>query len=309
MASLAQIRRLLSLLELLRSERPHSAQALADTLSISRRTLFRDLKVLEKFGFVAAYDERAGRYNVRSVQPSGSEGGLPSDELHALLLLGQKLEGIETADEDTPGGLLEELVELRADGSGSPGQNTIGPIVLSSLRQSRQLTLDVHDDTAGRETITLQPYKLLSSFGFWYLAGADVNAGRTRIVPLRLIERATETETSFTLPGRDERNLAIEAAWQTDIEAGPGTDVVVRFQATIARDVAARQWFRKQDLIWLEDGELELRAYTSRIDPLVGWVLSYGADARVIAPDTLRDRVADEVRRLCEQSMTCATSY
>ena len=33
-------------------------------------------------------------------------------------------------------------------------------------------------------------------------------------------------------------------------------------------------------------------------DELVGWILSFGSQVRVVRPDTLKQRVTDEVRKM-----------
>jgi predicted DNA-binding transcriptional regulator YafY len=62
MGSTDKIRRILSLVERLQSGRLYNARQLADLCEVSHRTMFRDLKVLQKSGIPVLYDDQRRGY-------------------------------------------------------------------------------------------------------------------------------------------------------------------------------------------------------------------------------------------------------
>ena len=302
MASLNQIRRLLNLLDHLRDEKAYNARQLADRLNVSRRTLFRDLRALAKLGFVMNYDEQAGRYTVTT--EDAKEGAeIPTDELKALLLLGQKLENVDNLGDGDEGvsrlaQSLPDLIGMRPDGTAASEAGEVYPNLIEGLVGGNRVRLVVATDQS-QQTATVAPYRFVFSHGRWYLAGHDSGFDRVRFLPLDQVIASELTTESFAMPPADELALAIEVAWQTDIEPGETHEVIVRFSSLIARDVAARRWFRSQEIAWLDDGSLELRTHTALLDRVTSWVLSFGAEASVVGPAPLREKVHTHVKRMC----------
>lgn len=302
MASLAQIRRLLALLEQLRREEPCSARNLADRLGVSRRTLFRDLRDLNRLGFDVRYDEGAGRYVMAGDPEQAAE--LPGDELRALLTLGQQLDAVVAGDESaerTQTAALPDRIALRHDGSGAVGGESVLRNLLDALIRTVEVRAVLLGDGETQVETRLRPYRLLFSHGLWYLAAADAERLRIRCVPVQSLVAVEPLAQSFELPDDATLELGIEAAWQTDVESGTTHEIVVRFEKSVARDVASRMWFRKQELLWLDDGSLEFRTHSALLDRVTSWVLSYGASATVIGPTPLREQIREQVRRMCEQ--------
>ena len=311
MASLNQIRRLLALLDHLRAKEPYSARQLAEQLKVSRRTLFRDLKDLAKLGFEVRYDEQRGRYTVTTENADGEQTEVPTDELKALLLLGQKLDHVEPAAAAVSATLpatLPERLDLRQDGSAGPEGNVVYQRIVDALCRNCCVELMVSDPDAPPMKLRLQPYRFVFSHGRWFVAGREATSNDVRCLPLDLISSATATSDTFRPPGADEMDLAIEVAWQKDVEVGVAHEIVVRFDREVARDVASRKWFRKQELRWLDDGSLELRTHSALLDRVTAWVLSYGAKAEVISPRPLREELDARIDELCRRNPNCETS-
>ena len=90
MASVGKIRRLLQILEYLQSGRKYHTGQLSEFLGVSKRTIFRDLKVLQDSGVQLLYDDVELGYWVPPttfLPPTD----LTINETLALLVLGEKL--------------------------------------------------------------------------------------------------------------------------------------------------------------------------------------------------------------------------
>ncbi len=64
------------------------------------------------------------------------------------------------------------------------------------------------------------------------------------------------------------------------------------FEPKLAVYISERQWHPSQVLKRCRDGRVELRLETTGRKELVRWVLSWMPDVRVLAPRSLRERIA-----------------
>jgi hypothetical protein len=60
--------------------------------------------------------------------------------------------------------------------------------------------------------------------------------------------------------------------------------------------IAERQWHPSQEFRKRPDGRVEMRLETTGRKELVRWVLSWMPDVKVLAPKSLRDRIAEKLR-------------
>ncbi len=60
--------------------------------------------------------------------------------------------------------------------------------------------------------------------------------------------------------------------------------------------ITERQWHTSQEFRPRPDGRVEMRLETTGRKELVRWVLSWMPDVKVLAPKSLRDRIAEKLR-------------
>jgi len=87
-------------------------------------------------------------------------------------------------------------------------------------------------------------------------------------------------------------------AWNMIPAFGPDHNVVVRFQAQVAQNVAEVVWHKTQQVKCLEDGSLEFTACVSGLSEISWWILGYGDQAEVLKPTKLRKLVAHRVNQM-----------
>ena len=73
--------------------------------------------------------------------------------------------------------------------------------------------------------------------------------------------------------------------------------VRVRFEPGWATWVGERTWHPTQKLTQLPEGRLELTMQVASNAEVLSWVLSFGAGAEVIEPESLRDEIERELER------------
>jgi proteasome accessory factor B len=204
----------------------------------------------------------------RIVQVGGSHAGL--DGL-------RKLGGVERGVALEPFG-----ADLGAEGE------TLGSIFDAVLSRS---SIEFEYRGAVRK---LNPYGMAFRRGHWYLVG---DAGRgERIYRVDRIEKLTVGEPrSFERPtGFDARSFLQAHPWEQ------GGDEAVEARVRFDEDVA---WWASRTLGEDHDGgELEVTVPVSNRDAFIGWVLSFGPSAEIVAPEELRADVRTRVEGAIEGS-------
>ncbi len=136
---------------------------------------------------------------------------------------------------------------------------------------------------------TLKPYGMAHRRGHWYVLGGGSSGDRLyradRISKLKVGDESG----AFAKPGEfDVRSIMDSQPWETGGE-GSEDEAVIRFDAEVA-------WWAARSLGLDEpDGDLEARVPYSNMDALVGWILSFGASAEVLAPQVLRSEIRARV--------------
>jgi len=79
---------------------------------------------------------------------------------------------------------------------------------------------------------------------------------------------------------------------------GRRIDVELLFSKTAAAWVKDKVWHPSQETNVLKDGRLKMALKVADTAELVGWVLSFGSQVRVVRPDGLKEKVKEEARRI-----------
>jgi predicted DNA-binding transcriptional regulator YafY len=81
---------------------------------------------------------------------------------------------------------------------------------------------------------------------------------------------------------------------------GEVVDVIIRFAPQAARYIREKRWHDTQEIQEQENGGLVLKFQTSGLGEVKRWVLQYGGNAEVIAPENLRLACRNEISVLAE---------
>ncbi len=181
--------------------------------------------------------------------------------------------------------------------------------VIAATREHRLLGFQYRkaweDGDPPTKTRNVRPYHIVNLQGTWYLlASAGMTNMEVRQYALSRIFEAQAQRQTFTMP----RDFNIEKLLQTTFGQFIGdpdkvAEVVVRFSKRIAPLILSRQFSATETKKTLSDGGVELRFSASTAGPwplyhVKSWVLSWGADAEVLAPAELCDLVRTEIRGL-----------
>jgi predicted DNA-binding transcriptional regulator YafY len=320
--SVSRIYRLLRLVTLLQSHRGRSADDLARELEVSRRTVFRDLNMLELAHIPYYFDPETGGYRI------GSHFFLPpvsltlTESLAILMMTGRlrasaslplagqaaraamKVESaLPPGIRDHVGSVLDRLhVDLgpvsRHEGlddmfdelTAAIAHRRVCKLVYISFLEQQQMRLTVH------------PLRMIFVGRAWYMLAWSVRHKETRTFKLGRIKKLTVTGETFRQqapqPSRAEGDgeRVFGLAWSM-IPEGAVYDVRLHFDPKVAGNVAEVQWHPTQQVKWNDDGSIEFGASVDGLGEITWWILGYGDQVEVLKPKALRDRVRAAAER------------
>ena len=288
---------------------------IARRTGVATRTVYRDLRALEEEVGVAVWSED-GRWGVVS------EEFLPPlkltlDEAMAVVLSARLMvryadkydpdlaAAFEKLEEVLPRPLAEHVertLDVLAQHQRDPAFSERVHRLTRAWAERRVVTLDYEparyapDATARRAVV--RPYLIEPSLQTHalYLIGWDETRDALRTFKVERIRDVALTPRTFELPEGDGVEGALRRAWDI-IADQPATEVVLRFSPAVAARVQEATWHPTQKVEVEEDGSLTWRAVVAGTIEIRLWILSWGDDVEVLAPESLRFDVASTHRR------------
>ena len=145
----------------------------------------------------------------------------------------------------------------------------------------------------------VDPYHIVSFQGDWYLIGFCHLRGEIRTFAISRMIRATEQETSFSIPA--DFDFAEFSGSHFGIFRGDRQhQVQIRFAAEHAPYVREREWLPDQTITEEADGGLLLAFTTNHLFEVKRWVMSWGSGAEVLAPTELRRDIHREIQKVLQ---------
>jgi predicted DNA-binding transcriptional regulator YafY len=289
--------RLVTFLLLLQTRGQLTAVEIAERLEVSERTVQRDAQALADAGVpIVSVRGPAGGYRLERGYRTKLTG-LDGAEAEALFVgpaaelgLGRELAAARLK-------LLASLPAELQERAGRAAQlfhvDTRGwfreedrvphlPVIAGALWRGRRLDMRYRE---GAKVVSrrLDPLGLVLKAGVWYLLAR--RRGEERVYRVsRIVSARERAEESTRDPGFD-----LAEAWAARSQAfersRPAVEVTVRVPHTQVRYLRGARV--------LEDGERPtVIAQYDGLDHAFRSLLSYGAEAEVLAPDELRDRIA-----------------
>lgn len=310
--NLTRIRRLLRLIGLLQTGTEHSLDDFARQCEVSKRTVLRDLDVLRESGVPFVFDADTHRYRIPGKYYLPPTNFTPEEALSLIVLcreLGDRarLPFFSAARnavlklENTLPARLRDLVgpvvhSLRIEpGPGNPlsGREPVFDQLLDALRNHRAVRIR-YSSFSEREVITtrLSPYQLLFSRRAWYVIGRSSLHREVRTFNVGRVQKLELLDDRYKIPANFSLNRYLGNAWHLIPEPGPDFDVRVRFQPLVAANVAEVRWHKTQQITRNSDGSVDFCVTVSGLNEIAWWIMGYGNQAEVLAPDALRKIIA-----------------
>jgi predicted DNA-binding transcriptional regulator YafY len=211
-----RLSRCLRLLTLLQSRIGYSTSELAHQCEVSKRTIYRDLRLLAASGIPVRYDSKKQGHIVAACSDVCMPE-LSSDRLVALLLAAHIFslscdedisrpihQAIGTLLSRAPLALREEVAGLLKSIGGKPsaigwpqGSRPIVGDILTALRQKRQIRIVYYSPTELGVQTKITPRQLVAAQGKWYLVGRSSWHRKVRRFDMSHIREAELLENTF----------------------------------------------------------------------------------------------------------------
>ncbi|MBL9188902.1 MAG: WYL domain-containing protein [Opitutaceae bacterium] len=283
---------------------------LAAHLEVSRKTIVRDIAFMrDRLDLPIEFDSQLNAYRYTHPVSAFPTVQVTEGELLALLVARKALEQyrgtpfhrqLENSFDKLTAGLkdritfspAEELqsVSFKNVGLGRADLAAFNALSGATLRQF-EVEFDYRkpgDKKAARRRV--QPWHLSHRENLWYLVGFDTERDALRTFAVPRLTNVAVLKTHFTRPA----DFSPEKFFATALGVlGGDRDyrVVIRFSATAADHIREREWHESQALRELPDGKLELTLRLGALPEIERWVLGWGAEAEVLQPKELRDRL------------------
>ena len=141
---------------------------------------------------------------------------------------------------------------------------------------------------------TLHPYHLFNHRGDWYVAGWDEARKQIRIFALHRIRRTTLGTASYEIPPTFRFDEYMADAFAIQKGEKP-VAVSIRVAPRQARWIRERRWHKTARVQERLDGGLVLQLRVAETSEIRRWILQFGGEAEVLAPESLRAAVAREL--------------
>lgn len=306
--------RMVRIHDLLQGGRLPNCTRLAQLLEVCPKTIQRDIEFMrDQLDLPIEYDaERHGFFYSREVAAFPTVQ-VTEGELVALAVAQKALEQyrgtpferpLEAAFQKLTDGLNEKIsfswthvegsVSFRQAGTTVPDLRLFERLGEAVFR-SQEVEFDyLKPGAEAPERRRVQPYHVACIDGQWYLFGQDLVRDGIRTFALTRMRGLRNLGKRFLRPlGFSIDNLL--AASFGVFHGGKPQAVRLRFSRTVARLVMERRWHATQKVVALEGGGCEMTMKVMDSPELRRWILSWGAEAEVLAPATLREKVGEAV--------------
>jgi predicted DNA-binding transcriptional regulator YafY len=319
-----QTRRATRLIEIARKlhRRPagYSAAELARELGYSQRTIQRDLRDLESELGVPLMDAPGRRYKILPGSAPLAPVRFTLQEARAIYLASRLF--ARHADEQDPDGVsaLEKLADTLPEAIGTQLEHTARvvqerparKVYTESLRRltdawASQRTVVISYLSSGAteaKDIHLDPYLLEPMQSGAYVLGFSHEHGEVRTFKIDRVQSVEETDEHFEPKDVDEIIEQLSHGWGVVYGGDEQYDVTVDFTPAVERRVRETNWHPAQRLTGLEDGGVRLEVRLPSLLEFEPWVRSWGAEALVVGPPELREKVAREMRAAADRYLT-----
>jgi predicted DNA-binding transcriptional regulator YafY len=150
-----------------------------------------------------------------------------------------------------------------------------------------------HDDKI--RNFRIDPLRFFERDGGLYLFVNATTFGQIRVLAVERIIKLTVSEVLFEYPEKFDPDSLLDGAFS--IIYDEPFEVKISFSPKIARYIKERTWAKNQNIIENNDGTVILELKTSGWRDVKKWVLSFGADALVIEPESLRIEIRTEMEK------------
>lgn len=293
-----------------------TAKKLSKEFKVSKRTIYRDKKLMEELGIPIYYDRQEGSYKIKNtfhfVPPN-----LTEKEARALLLAAREHEEKFIYSKELDAALNKVMSALPTSFKNriknwedrityiksphidfSVHENKIRELE-RAIENRRTIKIHYFSLNSGETTTRkVNPYKIFLNSGAAYLVGFCHKRDEKRIFRVDRIRSIVICRSQFEIPENFSLKDYLDSAF--NVERGEKREVVLRFKGTASYLVREVGWHETQEVEEISEDEIIFKITTGSRAELKSWILSYGREVEVIKPQELRQEVRNEIEKMKE---------
>jgi predicted DNA-binding transcriptional regulator YafY len=304
---------------LISSRQGKSAADLAEDLECHPRTVYRDLEALQVAGF-PIYTERVEGKNIWSLLDTVKHQipipfSLP--ELMALHFSSDMMKMFQgTIFYDSLESLFRKVKTTLPPESKKFIKNVeqilhLGIRPYTQYSKFREIINRVNDAAINKRSIEMvyytmsrkkeskrkvNPYKIWFFNGTFYLIGHCHMRNEVRIFALDRIKMLHQTRDTFEIP--EDFSFEDFIGPSFGVFQGERIHIKVWFSPDVAGYIKEKIWHETQEIQQQEDGSIVFVAKVAGTDEVKFWIMSWGAHALVLEPESLRGEIRTEAESL-----------
>lgn len=307
----SRVHRLLRLITLLQSGRPRSVSELMEELCVSRRTLFRDLNMLQVAG-VPYYHEPGQGYRIRrsfflppisltvpetlGLMVLGKTAAAQRNRPYSGAALSAVYKLLSTVPEPIRTACGEMMDHVSVNMSGAPTgdrEQEHYSTLQQCIDEHRACRVIYHSPVESSPLkLELHPYALHFAARAWYIIGWSIEHEEVRTFKLARLETLEPLPQRFRRPASFDISKKIGNAWQL-IPEGKEYDIELKFSAKVGQNVSEVRWHDSQTHELLPDGRCLMRFRVDGLSEIAWWICGYADQVKVCKPAALRRRVRE----------------
>lgn len=308
---------------LLRSSRGLRAMEIAGACGVDRRTIYRDLNLLEKLGVPVTQEN--GRFFINRDYYLTSVR-LNFNEAVALFVAGRFFS--RHAEQHNPhvisvlNKLQKALPEPLADHvnyitewvRGNPVDRNYVQVLETIIRawvERRKIQLWTSTAKAGEVRTVQQSVYFIepASSGGLYAVGWDDLSNAVKAVKVEWVKRIRLLDETYDTPADFDRRPYLESVWGIlGSDSASRMRVVLAFSPDVTSLIRERLWHTSQQIATLADKRCTLTMHVPDWRDLLPWIRSWGVQVEVLEPLALREELAHEAQRVAGLYQAMATS-
>jgi predicted DNA-binding transcriptional regulator YafY len=297
------------------------ATDLSTELDVPLRTLYRDLETIQEAGF-PVYSEQSGKNSYwKLLETFKKEFPVPltATELMALHMSRDLLTVLEgTVFHDSIETLFAKIKTLLSPQTLEYLENISGTIGMKfgackNLAQCKDAVEAISEAVAKRNRISIlyravstgredfrkvDPYQVSVMNGGFYLIGHCHLRDSIRTFAVDRIRNYLILDETYEIPKTFDIDDYLQSAFH--IMTGDPKRVKIVFDSGAAHVISERIWHPTQEIRDRNDGSVELTLSVPINYEIISWILGFGSKARVLQPESLRKRIAEELQRAAD---------
>ena len=293
--------RLLELVNFL-ARRAKTIREIAERFDISERTAFRDIADLSARVPITRTEHGYRLVETATIRPLSLTAAeravltlvLGNPALRKASDIGSTLRGVEGKLDAATRHTEETPSALALAGPERSGRIPARLVTLLEEAVRERTTVSIHyRSLAGRRTAWrgVDPYKLFHRESAWYLIGRCHVHEEPRVFRLDRISDAAAGDGRFDPPDFD-LDAHLRHTWGV-YRGRELHEVAIHFDAALAPLIEGGAHHPDERVERLGNGGLEYRVTLSHLGEIARWIVSFGGQARAVAPAALVQMVAD----------------